>query len=48
MDLPKHQRAVLLCTDLAFSPIEIIERYALRFSLDIAYRELKQRFGCPC
>jgi len=45
VDLPKHQRAVLLCTDLALSPIEIIERYALRFAIEIAYRELKQRFG---
>jgi hypothetical protein len=45
VDLPKHQRAVLLCTDLSLSPTEIIERYAMRFSLEIAYRELKQRFG---
>jgi hypothetical protein len=45
VDLPRHQRAVLLCTDLSLSPIEIIERYAMRFSLEIAYRELKQRFG---
>ena len=45
VDLPKHQRAVLLSTDLALSPIEIIERYAMRFALEIAYRELKQRFG---
>jgi len=36
---------VLLSTDLALSPIEIIERYALRFAIEIAYRELKQRFG---
>ena len=45
VDLPKHQRAVLLCTDFALSPTEIIERYALRFAIEIAYRELKQRFG---
>jgi hypothetical protein len=45
VDLPKHQRAVLLSTDLSLSPVEIIERYAMRFSLEIAYRELKQRFG---
>jgi hypothetical protein len=45
VDLPKHQRAVLLSTDLSLSPPEIIERYAMRFSLEIAYRELKQRFG---
>ena len=45
VDLPKHQRAVLLSTDLALSPIEIIERYAMRFAIEIAYRELKQRFG---
>jgi hypothetical protein len=45
VDLPKHQRAVLLSTDLALSPVEIIERYALRFAIEIAYRELKQRFG---
>jgi SRSO17 transposase len=45
VDLPKHQRAVLLCTDLSLSPVDIIERYAMRFSLEIAYRELKQRFG---
>ena len=45
VDLPKHQRAVLLSTDLSLSPIEIIERYAMRFALEIAYRELKQRFA---
>jgi hypothetical protein len=45
VDLPKHQRAVLLCTDVSLSPVEIIERYAMRFALEIAYRELKQRFG---
>jgi hypothetical protein len=45
VDLPKHQRAVLLSTDRSLSPIEIIERYALRFAIEIAYRELKQRFG---
>ena len=45
VDVPKHQRAVLLCTDLSLSPTEIIERYAMRFALEIAYRELKQRFG---
>jgi len=45
VDLPRHQRAVLLCSDLALSPIEIIERYAWRFAIEIAYRELKQRFG---
>lgn len=45
VDLPKHQRAVLLSTDLCLSPIEIMQRYAMRFSLEIAYRELKQRFG---
>lgn len=45
VDLPKHQRAVLLSTDRSLSPTEIIERYAMRFSLEIAYRELKQRFG---
>jgi hypothetical protein len=37
--------AVLLCTDLALSPLEIIQRYALRFAIEIAYRELKQRFA---
>jgi len=45
VDLPKHQRAVLLSTDLSLSAIEIIERYAMRFAIEIAYRELKQRFG---
>jgi hypothetical protein len=45
VDLPRHQRAVLLSTDLALSPIDIIERYALRFAIEIAYRELKQRFA---
>jgi len=44
-DLPRHQRAVLLSSDLSLSPVEIIERYALRFAIEIAYRELKQRFG---
>jgi hypothetical protein len=45
VDLPRHQRAVLLSTDLSLSPTEIIQRYAMRFSLEIAYRELKQRFA---
>lgn len=45
VDLPRHQRAVLLSTDLALLPTEIIERYAMRFALEIAYRELKQRFA---
>jgi len=45
VDLPRHQRAVLLSTDLSLSPIEIIQRYALRFAIEIAYRELKQRFA---
>jgi hypothetical protein len=45
VDLPKHQRAVLLSTDVSLAPIEIIERYAMRFALEIAYRELKQRFA---
>jgi len=45
VDLPKHQRAVLLSTDLSLSPTEIIQRYALRFAIEIAYRELKQRFA---
>jgi len=43
--LPRHQRAVLLSTDLSLSAVAIIERYAMRFALEIAYRELKQRFG---
>jgi len=43
VDLPRHQRAVLLCTDISLSPTEIIERYAMRFAIEIAYRELKQR-----
>ena len=45
VDLPRHQRAVLLSSDLTLLPTEIIERYALRFAIEIAYRELKQRFG---
>ena len=45
VDLPKHQHAVLLSTDLSLSPVEIIERYAMRFAIEIAYRELKQRFA---
>ena len=45
VDLPRHQRAVLLSTDISLSPTEIIERYAMRFAIEIAYRELKQRFG---
>ena len=45
VDVPKHQRAVLLCTDLSLSPTEMIQRYAMRFSLEITYRELKQRFA---
>jgi SRSO17 transposase len=45
VDLPRHQRAVLLSTDISLSPIEIVERYAMRFAIEIAYRELKQRFG---
>jgi SRSO17 transposase len=45
VDLRHHKRAVLLSTDLTLSPVEIIEAYAMRFSLEIAFRDLKQRFG---
>ena len=36
---------MLLSSDLSLSPTEIIERYATRFALEIAYRELKHRSG---
>jgi len=36
---------ILVSTDLALSPAEIIEIYSSRFSIEIAIRELKQHFG---
>jgi hypothetical protein len=45
VELRNHKRAVLLSTDRTLSPMEIIEAYAMRFSLEIAFRDLKQRFG---
>jgi hypothetical protein len=45
VDLAKHQRAVLLCSDPSLSAQQIIQRYTMRFAIEIAYRELKQRFG---
>ena len=45
VDLRNHKRAVLLSTDLTLSPVEIIEAYAMRFALALAFRDLKQRFG---
>lgn len=45
VDLPYHKRAVLLSTDLALSATEIIEAYAMRFAIELAFRDLKQRFG---
>jgi SRSO17 transposase len=45
VELRNHKRAVLLSTDLTLSPVEIIQAYAMRFSIEIAFRDLKQRFG---
>lgn len=45
VELRNHKRAVLLSTDLTLSPVEIIQAYAMRFALEIAFRDLKQRFG---
>ena len=45
VEMRNHKRAVLLSTDLTLSPVAIIEAYAMRFSLELAFRDLKQRFG---
>jgi len=43
--IPRQPLVVLMCTDLSLSPEQIVLRYASRFSIEIAFRELKQRFG---
>jgi hypothetical protein len=45
VEMRNHKRAVLLSTDLTLSPVEIIEAYATRFAIELAFRDLKQRFG---
>jgi len=36
---------LLLSTDLTLSPVQIIEIYAARFSIELTIRDLKQHFG---
>ncbi|MEW5768236.1 MAG: transposase [bacterium] len=36
---------ILLSTDLTLSPVQIIQIYALRFTLELGIRDLKQHFG---
>jgi hypothetical protein len=45
VDLPHHKRAVLLSSDRSLSATEIIQAYARRFAIELAFRDLKQRFG---
>ena len=45
VELRGHKRAVLLSSDRALSATEIIEAYAMRFAIELAFRDLKQRFG---
>lgn len=42
---PKHPLVVLMSSDGRLSAQEIVQRYAARFSIEITFRELKQRFG---
>lgn len=41
----RKEPIILLSTDTALSPVEIIEMYALRFPLELSIRDLKQHFG---
>ncbi len=41
----KGHPCILLATDLTLSPVQIIQIYALRFSLEIGIREVKQHAG---
>jgi hypothetical protein len=42
---PNHPLVVLMSSDRSLSAEQIVQRYAARFSIEIVFRELKQRFG---
>ena len=41
----KHDWAVFLTTDLALSPVEILELYSLRWAIEVYFKEAKQHLG---
>ncbi|MDO4976993.1 MAG: hypothetical protein Q4E53_07000 [Eubacteriales bacterium] len=40
-----QSRAIFVSTDLNLDPVRIIECYAMRFSIECTFRELKQQIG---
>lgn len=40
-----QSRAIFVSTDLTLDPVRIIECYAMRFSIECTFRELKQQIG---
>lgn len=42
------QRSILVSTDLSLEPVQIIELYGRRFSIESCFRGLKQQFGGFC
>ena len=41
----KHDWAVFLCTDTALSATEILQRYAMRWAIEVYFKEAKQHLG---
>ena len=41
----KHDWAVFLCTDTAITATDILERYAMRWAIEVYFKEAKQHLG---
>jgi len=41
----KHDWAVFLCTDRGLSATEILELYAMRWAIEVYFKEAKQHLG---
>ena len=41
----KHDWVVFLCTDTALSAMEILQRYAMRWAIEVYFKEAKQHLG---
>ena len=41
----KHEWAVFLCTDTALSATEILQHYAMRWAIEVYFKEAKQHLG---
>jgi DDE superfamily endonuclease len=44
-DAPDGFDLALVCTDLAATPVELVERYATRWSVEVCFREARQDAG---